>query len=140
MLKIKLEEGGIAPTKAYEGDAGWDLRTPFDFTLQPAEFAKVDLRIRIEGERGKYYRVEDKSGLAALGLQVRGGIVDNNYRGNIHVIIQNFSAKPIEFKTGTKVAQLLVCPVEDDNNIEVLEEINENTERGSGGFGSSGDK
>ena len=140
MIRVFLEEGGILPTKAYEGDAGWDLRTPHDFQLEPGEFGKINLHVCIEGERGKYYRVEDKSSLAALGLQVRGGIIDNNYRGPIHVVIQNFSAKPIKFEKGTKIAQLLVCPVEDDNQIELLEEINQDTERGNGGFGSSGEK
>lgn len=140
MLKIKLEKGGILPHKAYEGDAGFDLYVPID--SEPIIFTfgtilRLDLKIKIEGERGYYYRVDDKSGLASKGLSVRGGIVDNNYIGNIHVVCQYFGEDSLRLDPGSKIAQLLVCPVYDGIEIEEITTI-KRTNRGDNGFGSTG--
>lgn len=137
MLKIKLEDKGIAPRKAHKGDAGWDLFTPFEVTLEPGNRATIDMRFRIQGEVNTYYRIDDKSGLASKGLAITGGVIDRNYTGTVHVIIQNLSDVVHTFKAGDKIAQLLVCPVEEDSDLEFVSEI-EGTTRGEGGLGSTG--
>ena len=138
MLKVKINPNGIAPTKGHVGDAGWDVYTPVDFTLWNGESIKVNLNLIIIGEPGKVYKVEGKSGLASKhAITTIGNIIDNGYRGEIHVIMHNLGMSPVVFKRGEKIAQILVQPVEDDDNLEIVDEVDE-TSRGDNGFGSTG--
>lgn len=136
-LQVKIDENGFAPRMNHEGDAGLDLFTPTPFALKPGEIAVVDLKFHIQGEKGYYYRIDDKSSLASGGLHVIGGIVDRNYTGPVHVIVQNLGNKRIRFERGGKIAQLIVSPVIEVSEVELIDELKETT-RGEGGFGSTG--
>lgn len=136
-LQVKVDEDGFAPRMNHEGDAGLDILTPTEFELQPGEIGKVDTKFRIQGEPGYYYRVDEKSGLAALGIHIIGGIVDRNYTGHVHVVLQNLKNEKIKFERGAKIAQLIVSPVVEVSEVELVDEIKETT-RGDGGFGSTG--
>ena len=79
----------------------------------------------------------DKSGIAANhGLKTMAGVIDSGYRGEIKILIHNLSSRPYTVQSGTKIAQMLIQPVVQNEIIEVKEL--DDTSRGVGGFGSTG--
>lgn len=152
-MKIKFTKNykdAKTPTRAFPTDAGWDLFCLEDFSVVPNYIpgygedldsntpTLVDTGISIAIPEGYYGRVAEKSGLAAKGVEVKGGVIDSAFRDSIKVIMVNATAHTIDFERGQKIAQLIIQPI----NMDELEEVDslEETDRGSGGFGSTGDK
>lgn len=135
-IKVVLREGGIMPTRAHADDAGLDLYTPEDFTINERGYVKVDLQLSIAIPKDCVGRVCSKSGLMSRGITVMGGEIDCGYTGSISVCLRNENDYYVQFKRGNKIAQLIIEPVVicDTEQVESLEE----TERGDGGFGSTG--
>ena len=97
--------------------------------------AKTDLSVRVPD--GTYGRVAPRSGLAAKHhIDVGAGVVDQDYTGNLGVVLFNHDAKDFEIKKGDRIAQL-ICEKIEYPDIEEVPSLN-STERGSGGFGSTG--
>lgn len=142
MLRIEsIREGFYLPTKAYKGDAGFDVKSMENKIMQPGEVYKFKLGFRILGEPGKVYITEDRSSLASKGFIVVGRIIDNGYRGEVSVILNNtLGCGEIEIKVGDKIAQILVHNVDDDNLLIADDEPIQTllTERENHGTGSSG--
>lgn len=140
MLEIKPINDSIKfPTKAYQGDAGWDVYSPFDFVLRYNNRIEIPLGFIIIGKPGMVYKIEGKSSLAKFhGIDTIGNVIDNNYRGEVHVILINHG--PIDFYVakGMKIAQLLIQHVSDDNQLIINKDPLDITNRGSNGFGSTG--
>ena len=136
----KLNEEAVVPECAYEGDAGIDLRSLVNITLQPFERALVPTGLAIAIPEGYAGFVLPRSGSAikqGLSLVNAPGLIDSGYRGELCCICINLDAHtPIEIKTGDRIAQLVIMKVEQLKLIEV-NELDE-TSRGAGGFGSSG--
>ena len=132
----KINPAAILPTRAHEGDAGLDLYSDEALTLQPGEGRVVKTGISMALESGFVGMIADRSSMGKRGIKVTGGIIDAGYRGEIGVILWNWSKDKVEFQTGDRIAQLLIIPVATPTPI-LREEIRE-TSRGSGGFGSSG--
>lgn len=127
-----------APTKA--GDAGLDLRTQEDFTLKSGECRNVPTGLCMAIPIGMVGMVCSRSGLAAkYQIEVLGapGIVDSGYRGEVRVTLKNHGTEDVSFKAGDRIAQILFV-VHSMPSI-VFEEVDEldDTERGTGGFGST---
>lgn len=144
-MNVKIINRSRHPLPAYESPAaaGMDLRAFLDqpVTLRPMERALVPTGIHIELPLGYEAQVRPRSGLAAKkGVTVLNspGTVDADYRGEIKVILVNLSAEPFVVEDGERIAQLVVTRHE---RVEwtVSEEL-EATERGAGGFGSTGKK
>ena len=138
-MKIALDPGAFVPERAHDTDAGLDLRTP-DGVLVPADGSVViDTGVHVELPHGYYGKVESKSGLnVRQGIVSCGGIIDDGYTGSIVVKLYNFSGKKYIFAPGDKIAQLVVQPyAAPEMYLVSLNEFAE-TERGSGGFGSTG--
>lgn len=136
-IKIKkLHPDAIIPSYAHEGDAGMDLYSVEDLVLKPKHRAKIKTGISIELPKGYVSLVWDKSGVGSKGIKVLGGVLDSGYRGEYIVMLVNLSSKDFVVKKGQKVAQVLIQKVESPK-IEVVEELS-SSERGKGGFGSSG--
>lgn len=137
-IKIKLDPGAKMPTKAYKRDAGFDLYTPYAFTLWPGygNQESVDTRVHIQIPEGFCGMVKSKSGLYIRNHITCEGVIDSGYTGSIVVSLDNHTDVPIRFEAGQKIAQLVIIPVP----MVILEEVNklEETERGDNGFGSSG--
>lgn len=140
-LKLKkLDEELPTPAYANPGDAGLDLYAAKDVTLQPGQRAMIPTGIAIAIPQGYAGFVQPRSGLAAkqgFSIVNTPGLIDSGYRGEIGVIGLNTDAQSeIVIKRGDRVAQLVIqeVPV-----VELLE-VNEldETERSSGGFGSTG--
>lgn len=138
-LKIKLEDGVEAPKYAHEGDAGLDLRITEDVWLHPGERKMVPTGVRVAIPEGYVGLLFPRSGLSSkqgISLSNCVGVVDATYRGVIGATLVNNDKKPHLLQKGERVCQLVIMPFA-ACELEIVEELNE-TERGEGGFGSSG--
>lgn len=142
-MKIQLVNNSKHPLPAYEtlASAGMDLRANLDspVILKPLGRAIVPTGLHIALEAGYEAQVRPRSGLAAKkGITVLNapGTVDADYRGDIGVILVNLSNEDFEVKDGDRIAQLVIAKHERAEWIEV-EALSE-TDRGQGGFGSTG--
>jgi dUTP pyrophosphatase len=128
------------PVYAKGGDAGADLTSTIDFTLEPGQRALIPTGISIALPDGYVALIHPRSGLAlkhGVTLVNTPGTIDAGYRGEIACILINHDAKEsISFSKGDRIAQLVIQKVERANFVEV-EEL-PGSGRGSGGFGSSG--
>ena len=141
MLKIplKLHPEGKTPLYALKGDAGLDLFTREQFTLQPGERRIVPTGVHCAIPPGYEMQIRMKSGLAAKhGLIVVNGpgTIDSNYRGEIGVILLNTGKDLLVFEKHMKIAQAVFNKIE-EIEWEHVDELDA-TSRGSGGFGSTG--
>jgi dUTP pyrophosphatase len=145
MLRLETIEGKEPelPTKSYKGDAGWDFRSMEHKILQPGECYRFMLGFRIIGERGKVYITHARSSLAINhGLDVIGDIIDNGYRGEISIVLQNtYGFGEVEINKGDKIGQILIQDVDDTAKLIVDSVVidNELPERLDQGTGSSGE-
>jgi dUTP pyrophosphatase len=135
-----LDPGLPLPSYAYPGDAGADLVTAVDITLQPGQRALVPTGVAIALPEGYAAFVHPRSGLAAkhgLGIVNAPGTVDAGYRGEIKVALVNHDRnEPITLMRGERIAQLIVQRVE-QVVFEAVADLPESV-RGTGGHGSSG--
>jgi dUTP pyrophosphatase len=135
-----LSDEATLPTRAHEGDAGLDLYAAERVTLQPGERAGVGTGVAIEIPEGHAGLVLPRSGLAArhgIALVNAPGLIDAGYRGEVRVLLLNTDrAEPFEIAPGDRIAQLLVTAFAPVMPVEALELSG--SERGNGGFGSSG--
>ena len=143
-LRIRrLDHAAGLPLPAYQsaGAAGLDLAAALEQTLvlAPGARALVPTGLAIALPPGHEGQVRPRSGLAARhGVTVANapGTIDEDYRGEVKVILVNLSAESVEIRRGDRIAQLVVAPV---TRVEVREvEDLEATARGDGGFGSTG--
>jgi dUTP pyrophosphatase len=155
-FKVKLEEHGQMPVKAHKSDAGFDLFATHDFSIHPGQIAKHAINVRLQLPESTYAEITSKSGNGSKGLLVYAGIIDEGYRGIIHVVMTNLNHTPhttwvdgfqrnillagevLHFKKGQKIAQMILHPYSSDYELEMVDQLDENTSRGAGGFGSSG--
>ena len=144
-MKVKIINKSDHPLPNYETleSAGMDLRSNIktDITLKPNQRAIVPTGIFIALPKGYEAQVRSRSGLAAkYGVTVLNspGTIDADYRGEIGVILINFSENDFIIKNGDRIAQIVIAKHER----AIWEECNDlsNTARGSGGFGSTGQK
>ncbi len=128
------------PSYAYAGDAGLDLRSSEDVTLEPFERRLISTGLAVAIPEGYAGFVQPRSGLAlkqGLSMANTPGLIDAHYRGELKICAINLDPKqPIVIKRGDRIAQLVIQQVPVVNLVEV-EELDE-TDRGAGGFGSSG--
>lgn len=126
--------------QAYEDDAAYDLMATEDYTLKPLERRMFNTGIKVGLPSGIVGLVCSRSGLAFnSGVVVLNapGVVDPGYRGDISVLLINLSDEPHDIEIGDKIGQLLFCPLS-KVNFRLRDIIDNTTDRGTGGFGSSG--
>ena len=127
------------PSRANSDDAGIDLRASHDAVLPPGSRVLVSTGFVVEIPVGFEGQVRPRSGLAiAYGITVLNapGTIDCTYRGEVRVILANLGDKLVKIARGNRIAQLVVAPVSMLPIVEVTEVSQ--TERGAGGFGSTG--
>ena len=139
-VKIKKLNSEVhIPAYQTKEAAGFDLHSIEDVTLNPRERKLIGTGLAFAIEYGYEVQIRPRSGLAYKhGITVLNtpGTIDSDYRGEIKVLLINHGTEPFEIKKGERIAQAVVAPVVQANLIEV-EEL-DSTERGSGGFGSTG--
>ena len=143
MLKVKIINRGRQPLPTYATalSAGMDLRANIDedITLQPMQRQLVPTGLHIALPEGYEAQIRPRSGLALKhGITVLNtpGTVDADYRGEIMVLLVNFSNEPFIVKDGERIAQMIVAKHE-QVSFELTETLDE-TERGAGGYGHTG--
>jgi dUTP pyrophosphatase len=136
-MRIVLKDGAFAPIRAHATDAGLDLRTPIDVVVRARDSVVIDTGVCIELPRGTTGFLKSKSGLNVNhGIVSDGGVIDMGYTGSIRAKLYNHSDTDYTFKAGDKITQLVIlpCVIPDLILVNGLG----NTERGDGGFGSTG--
>jgi dUTP pyrophosphatase len=137
---LRLHERAIVPRRAYVGDAGLDLHALDDRILQAGERAAIGTGIAVEIQEGQAGLVLPRSGLAVrhgIALVNAPGLIDAGYRGEIQVLLLNTDrSAQCEIAAGDRIAQLVLVDVRTPQVVEV--DALSGSERGAGGFGSSG--
>lgn len=135
-MKIKLDANAIMPTRAHETDAGLDLYAP-ECKMVPAGGSVVfDTGVHVQLPVGTAGMLKSKSGLNVKHGITNEGVIDVGYTGSICVKLYNHWDKPYFVKRGDKISQLVIVPILTPT-LEVVDKLEE-TERGNGGFGSTG--
>jgi dUTP pyrophosphatase len=136
----RLDPDALLPTRAHPGDAGLDLYALDGAILGPGERASLRTGIAVEIPDGQAGLVLPRSGLAqrhGIALVNAPGLIDSGYRGEVRVLLLNTDrSEPFEILAGDRIAQLVLVAVETPD-VVVVDEL-ELSERGAGGFGSSG--
>ncbi|XP_067634437.1 deoxyuridine 5'-triphosphate nucleotidohydrolase [Eurosta solidaginis] len=135
----KLTEHALAPVRGSEFAAGADLRSAYDMVVPARGKAIVKTDLQVQVPEGSYGRVAPRSGLAVKNfIDVGAGVVDEDYRGNLGVLLFNHSDVDFEVKRGDRIAQF-ICERIFYPELEEVDKLND-TKRGAGGFGSTGIK
>jgi len=142
ILKIlRLEHNKYVPEYKTEGAAGMDLCAAIaePITLQPLERKLIPTGLKIELEHGYEAQIRPRSGLSikhGISLINCVGTIDEDYRGEVCVPLVNISNEPYTIQPDERIAQMVIAKYE-QAEIKVVTELSE-TERGTGGFGSTG--
>ena len=134
-MRIKMDDFAIRPTRGHATDAGLDLYSPKTMWLHPGRHAMIDTGIHMEIPDGYVGLITSKSGLMAKGITSRGTI-DAGYRGSIRAVLYNHGEEGYLVQEGDKIVQVVILPIEIPD-LEFVDKLSE-TERGDGGFGSTG--
>ena len=135
-MKVMLDSGAFAPTRAHKTDAGLDLRSPICIEVPAKGSAVIDTGVHVELPVGTAGFLKSKSGLNVNNDITSDGVIDVGFTGTIKVKLYNHGAKKYQVLRGDKITQLVVveCHFPD---VEIVNEL-ETTERGENGFGSTG--
>lgn len=138
-VPIVLSSDDLLPSYSSVGSAGMDLHAAENATVWPHTSALVSTGIRVAVPEGYELQVRPRSGLALkymISVLNTPGTVDSDYRGVVGVILINHSDIPFSVSVGDRIAQAVLCPVARCEWVHV--ENLDSTDRGSGGFGSTG--
>ena len=136
MVKVKLDNGAFAPTRAHEWDAGLDLYAMEEGYIRSNQSRTFDTGTHIEIPEGFVGLVKSKSGLMCNNGILTDGTIDAHYTGPIKVCLFNHGGSMYEVKEGDKIAQLVIVPCMLPR-LELVDNLEE-TDRGDNGFGSTG--
>lgn len=135
--KSRPDEIAFLPQKR-ERDADYDLMSPYGFVIHPMQIVQVSTNIVIEFPFGWEAKLEDKSGLSSRGLMILGGVIDNNYRGEIIVSVINLGKTTMSIDTGQKLCQMKLRKVSSWFKFLFANRPLSKTDRGEGRHGSTG--
>ncbi len=125
------------PKYAKQGDAAFDLRASEDKILHAGQKQVIKTGLRVAVPEGYCGLIWDRSGMAAKhGIHTLAGVLDSGYRGEIGVVLHNLSDQDFTVEKNMRIAQMLIQPVATAKIMEV-DELDD-TDRGAGGFGSTG--
>ena len=135
-VPITLDPGAHIPTKAYDNDAGFDLKTRENFTVPAGGSYTTDTGVHIALPDGYCGLLVAKSGLNVKHGITSTGLLDSGFRGSLKIKLYNYSKYDYQFKAGEKISQIVILPIP-AVELEVVAELDD-TERSDNGFGSSG--
>jgi dUTP pyrophosphatase len=138
VVKVKADSQDFIPAQQHDSDAASDIKSSIDIILQPNKVEMIDAGFSIQLPRGFHAKILCRSSMGKKGIIIPNspGLIDTGYTGRIRVLLLNLSGQPYEIKKGDRIAQFLI-----EKNIdwcwETVDQHSE-TDRGTGGFGSSG--
>ena len=144
-MKIMLDKGAKMPTRAHPWDAGLDLYAPCAVKVRGSTgdcfyvtvgSVTIDTGVHVEIPEGYVGLIKSKSGLNVKRGLTAEGVIDAHYTGSIAVKLYNHTPYPYHFEAGDKIAQLVIVPCLLPE-LELVDSLEE-TDRGDGGFGSTG--
>lgn len=136
-MKVKLDQGAFAPTRAHDTDAGLDIYAREDMEVPSLGSAIFRTGVHVELPKGCCGLLVSKSGLNVAHNITSTGLIDEGYSGEITVKLYNHDyVKHYQVRRGDKISQLVIIPVKYEP-VEIVDEI-ESGERGDAGFGSTG--
>lgn len=138
MLIHLISQNAKVPLRGSEGAAGYDLFSIENKTIRSQTREKIHTGIMMEIPSGRYGRIASRSSMALKGIDVKAGVVDSDYRGEIIVLLHNTTNSDFVINMGDRIAQIIIeahftptfVIVDDDYCIS-------QTKRGDGGFGST---
>ena len=144
MMRFYLDEtarlNNVTPLSApAAGDAGYDIRSKEHLVIHPGEQAIVSTGLYVEIPQGYVGIIKDRSSVARVGMRTAAGVIDASYRGEIRVVMENRGLAPFTINVNDRIVQMLVVPcfTEATEMVDSLDTLNA-SERGAGGFGSTG--
>lgn len=135
-MKVMIDEGAKMPTRAHEWDAGLDLYAMESGKIPPCGSASFDTGVHVQIPAGYVGLLTSKSGLMSKHGITSRGTIDCGYTGSIKAVLFNHSHQYVTIEKGQKITQLVILPIITPE-LEVVDCLEE-TDRGCGGFGSSG--
>ena len=139
IIGIEIMEGGKLPKKANKNDTGYDVYLPERLEIPPGKTRLIPLCFKLLIPEGYYIEIVPRSSLPKMGLAVTNspGIIDQDYRGEIHVWLTNIIRYHVEVQEKVRIAQLILRKRHDIDFVK-LDKIDKDTDRGIGRHGSSG--
>lgn len=136
VLECQVQPGALLPKRAHRTDAGADLFSYEECEIYPGEQKLVDTGIAIKIPEGYGGFIFNRSSQGKKGITIPHsvGVIDSDYRGNLKVLLKNIGDDPHKIEVGDRIAQLVIMPV----LLTEFTDIWNDTERGTGGFGSTG--
>ena len=146
MIKIlikRLSKEVFLPKYETNGSSGMDLAANINsiINIEPGNTAIIPTGLALSIPKGFEVQIRPRSGLAAnqkISVLNTPGTIDADYRGEIKVILINLGQEPFKIEKGSRIAQMVVCPIV-QAQLKEVDDLNQ-TERGKGGFGSTGTK
>lgn len=135
-MKIVLDEGAIMPTRAHQCDAGLDLYAAERKIIRANDWEVIETGVHIQIPQGFFGLLTSKSGLMGNHGLTSRGTIDSHYTGSIKAVLFNHSKKDYIVEKGDKVTQMVILK-HWTPDLEVVDHL-ESTDRGDGGFGSTG--
>ena len=132
MEMVLMNNNAIIPMRAPKRSAGLDFHSSIDVCIETGSIKKINTGIRVFVPENYYGSIRDKSSLAAKGLLTLGGVIDNDYTGEIIIVLASL-IEPIKIKQGQKLAQLIVSNIM-YQEIKLVKFL-KSTERNDKGFG-----
>ena len=137
VLQVKLNyDDAIPPHRGSKLAAGYDLHSYEEKEISPGETLLFDTGISFTVPHGTYGRIAPRSGLSKKGIMVNAGVIDRDYTGPVKVMLHNLSNEKYIVRKNDRIAQLVLERIVTPKFV-IVNEL-ENTDRGSGGFGSTG--
>jgi dUTP pyrophosphatase len=135
-IDCQLQPGAHLPQRAHPSDAGADLRALEAHEIYPGEQKLVDTGVAVKIPRGFAGFIYNRSSQGKKGITIPHsvGVIDSDYRGNLKVLLKNIGEDPYKIEPGDRIAQLVVQRVE----LPTFRDAWNDTQRGTGGFGSTG--
>lgn len=141
MLKMIVTHEDLKPVIGTEGSAGYDLKLSTDTLIPVGKKLKVGTGVKVEIPAGFVGIVVPRSSTGKKGIELTNtvGIIDSDYQGEIFLELFNKGSEPFLAFRGDRVVQLVIVPCF-NKKIMYVDKFNKETSRGSGGFGSTGEK
>ncbi len=141
-MKIKLDTPECLPTRAHATDAGLDLKAKESVSLLIGVIEKVDTGVSVQIPKGLVGLVFPRSSMGKKGIVLANtvGVIDSDYRGKLILMLKNTSGVQYEIQAGDRIGQLVLMPIITPN-LQLWEGAEDDwidTDRGTGGFGSTG--